>query len=125
VVWCTRDKTALAEFEIEYRDHTSPSVYVRFPLVDERGAAWRSKLDARLEGKRLALVIWTTTPWTLPANLAIVAHPALTYVAFPNPRDPGEYLIVAQKLAESVAAAIGGGDLGRAIEIAPHEMAAL
>src|SRR5262245_2716487 len=92
------------------------------PLVDD---AWRSKLDARLEGKRLALVIWTTTPWTLPANLAIVAHPTLTYVALPNPRDPGEYLIVAQDLAQAVAKAIGGGDLARAIEIAPGEMAAL
>jgi len=84
VVWCPRDKTALAEFEIEYQDHSSPSVYVKMPLIDD---AWRSKLDARLEGKRLALVIWTTTPWTLPANLAIVAHPALTYVALPNPRE--------------------------------------
>jgi isoleucyl-tRNA synthetase len=58
-------------------------------------------------------------------DLAIVAHPTLTYVAFPNPRDPGEYLIVARDRAESVAAAIGGGDLGRAIEIGPREMAAL
>ncbi|HET7499857.1 MAG TPA: isoleucine--tRNA ligase [Kofleriaceae bacterium] len=122
VVWCPRDRTALAEFEIEYKDHSSPSVYVKMPLVDD---AWRDKLDARLADKRLALVIWTTTPWTLPANLAIVAHPALTYVAFPSPRDAGEYLIVARELAEKVAAAIGGGDLGRAIEIAPREMAAL
>jgi isoleucyl-tRNA synthetase len=137
VVWCPRDKTALAEFEIEYQDHSSPSVYVKFPLVDDRTpaaaggkpaaavGAWRGKLDARLEGKRLALVIWTTTPWTLPANLAIVAHPTLTYIAFPNPRDPGEYLIVARDRGESVAAAIGGGDLTRAIEIGPREMAAL
>jgi isoleucyl-tRNA synthetase len=134
VVWCSRDRTALAEFEIEYKDHASPSVYVKMPLVEDRsesagggvdGAGWRGKLDARLEGKRLALVIWTTTPWTLPANLAIVAHPTLTYVAFPDPRDPAEYLIVAKDLAESVAKAIGGGDLGRAIEIAPAELAAL
>jgi isoleucyl-tRNA synthetase len=122
VVWCPRDKTALAEFEIEYKDHTSPSVYVKMPLVD---GTWRGKLDARLADKRLALVIWTTTPWTLPANLAIVAHPTLTYVAFPNPRDAGEYLIVARELAEAVVKAIGGGDLTRAIEIAPAEMAAL
>ena len=122
VVWCPRDRTALAEFEIEYQDHSSPSVYVKMPLVDD---AWRGKLDARLEGKRLALVIWTTTPWTLPANLAIVAHPALTYVALPSPRDAGEYLIVARDLMAPVVKAIGGGDPGRAIEIAPHEMAAL
>ncbi|MBC7974208.1 MAG: class I tRNA ligase family protein, partial [Myxococcales bacterium] len=129
VVWCARDQTALAEFEIEYKDHASPSVYVKMPLVDERAAgataAWHGKLDARLADKRLALVIWTTTPWTLPANLAIVAHPTLTYVAFPNPRDAGEYLIVARDRAEAVVAAIGGGDLTKAIEIAPSEMAAL
>ncbi|HEX4419900.1 MAG TPA: isoleucine--tRNA ligase, partial [Kofleriaceae bacterium] len=129
VVWCSRDKTALAEFEIEYKDHASPSVYVKMPLVDvgpDGGPApWRARLDARLSDKRLALVIWTTTPWTLPANLAVVAHPTLTYVAFPSPRDPAEYLIVAQALAEKVTAAIGGGDLTKAIEIAPGEMAAL
>jgi len=129
VVWCPRDKTALAEFEIEYKDHASPSVYVKMPLVEPADPDgrdnWHAKLDARLAGKRLALVIWTTTPWTLPANLAIVAHPNLTYVAFPNPRDPGEYLIVARDLAASVVAAIGGGELDKAIEIAPAEMAAL
>src|SRR4051812_1467233 len=75
VIWCPRDRTALAEAEIEYKDHTSPSLYVRFPLVPD---SWRGKLDKRLEGKRLAYVIWTTTPWTLPANLAIVAHPQLS-----------------------------------------------
>ena len=122
VVWCSRDKTALAEFEIEYKDHASPSVYVKMPLV---ASDWHAKLDERLADKRLALVIWTTTPWTLPANLAIVAHPTLTYVAFPNPRDAGEYLIVARDRAASVVAAIGGGDLAKAIEIAPGEMAAL
>ena len=113
VSWCPRDKTALAEAEIEYRDHSSPSVYVRFPLVE--GYA----------GKPAALVIWTTTPWTLPANLAIVAHPQFTYVAIPNPRDPGESLIVAKELAEKFAAAIGGADLTNVTEISPAEMKAL
>src|SRR5215470_3476590 len=115
VVWCPRDKTALAEFEIEYQDHSSPSVYVKMALIDD---AWRSKLDARLEGKRLALVIWTTTPWTLPANLAIVAHPDLTYVAFPNPRDPGESLIVAsERAAAFVAADVSGASPGEAFRL--------
>src|SRR5207249_789425 len=95
VHWCPRDRTALAEAEIEYHDHTSPSIYVRLPIIEHT-----AKLDHALEGKRLALVIWTTTPWTLPSNLAIVAHPAFTYVAVPNPRDAGEYLIVARDLAE-------------------------
>jgi isoleucyl-tRNA synthetase len=119
VHWCPRDKTALAEAEIEYENHTSPSVYVRMPLVD------RGKLDERLAQKRLALVIWTTTPWTLPANLAIVAHPEFTYVALPNPRDAGEYLIVARELAETFAKAIGGADVAAAIQISPAQMATL
>ncbi len=122
VQWCPRDRTALAEAEIEYRDHTSPSVYVRLPLVEDD---WRGKLDGRLEGKRLALVIWTTTPWTLPANLAVVAHPNFTYVAIPNPKDAGESLIVARELAEPFAKAIGGADTAAAVEITPAQMATL
>jgi isoleucyl-tRNA synthetase len=122
VQWCPRDKTALAVAEVEFEDKTSPSIYVRMPLDPE---GWRGKLDPRLEGKRLALVIWTTTPWTLPANLAVVAHPSLPYLAIPNPRDPGEYLIVARALAEAFLAAIGGGELGGAIAIEPAQMAAL
>ncbi len=119
VQWCPRDRTALATSEIEFKDKSSPSVYVKMALLD------RGSLDPRLDGKRLAYVIWTTTPWTLPANLAIVAHPKLTYVALPNPGDAGEYLIVAQSLAPAVIAAIGGGDLAAAIEITPAQMATL
>ncbi len=111
--WCARDRTALAEAEIEYKDKTSPSVYVRFPLVDG------------LNGKRAALVIWTTTPWTLPANLAIVAHPSFAYVALPNPRDPSEQLIVAKDLLEAFAKAIGGADTAAAIDIPARQMSAL
>jgi isoleucyl-tRNA synthetase len=117
VIWCPRDKTALAEAEIEYKDKASPSIYVRMPLVD------RGKLDERIQ--RPALVIWTTTPWTLPANLAIVAHPEFTYVAIPNPRDPGEHLIIAKELAEAFTKAIGGGDISTAIEIPPSVMMSL
>ncbi len=130
VIWCARDKTALAEAEIEYKDKSSPSVYVRMPLVDPAGRGepdplqlGRGKLPEQIQ--RAALVIWTTTPWTLPANLAIVAHPQLTYVAIPNPRDPGEYLIVAQSLAESFAKAIGGADVSAAIELSSTAMMSL
>ena len=118
VSWCPVDKTALAEAEVEYKDKTSPSVYVRMPLVD------RGSLPAELEGRRLAYVIWTTTPWTLPANLAIVAHPQFTYVALPNPKDPGESLIVAKELAETFAKAIGGS-VDSAVEISPAQMKTL
>ncbi len=124
VSWCPIDKTALAEAEVEYKDKTSPSVYVKLPLVD-RG---RLDDDKRLEGERLAYVIWTTTPWTLPANLAVVAHPSFTYLAIRNPKDPHERLLVARELAETFVKAIGGdpvADLVDAIEISPARMATL
>ncbi|HTJ43409.1 MAG TPA: isoleucine--tRNA ligase [Kofleriaceae bacterium] len=109
VYWCPRDRTALAEAEIEYQDKTSPSIYVRFPL------------DEGLAGKKASLVIWTTTPWTLPANLAIVAHPAFAYVAIPH---GDESLIVAKDLAEAFGKATGI-DVSGARDIVPSEMAAL
>ncbi|HET7754717.1 MAG TPA: class I tRNA ligase family protein, partial [Anaeromyxobacteraceae bacterium] len=89
VYWCTTDRTALAEAEVEYEEHASPSIYVRFPVEGDLGAA-----DARLEGQPASLVIWTTTPWTLPANLAIVANPELAYVALPVERDGRRELLV-------------------------------
>ena len=99
VHWCSVHRTALAEAEVIYKDHASPSIYVRFPIVGDLG-----KADPRLRDQRAAFVIWTTTPWTLPANLAVVANPELDYVAIP--RD-GEYLIVAAGLAEAFLAATG------------------
>jgi isoleucyl-tRNA synthetase len=92
VIWCPRDKTALAEAEIEYKEKSSPSVYVRFPL------------EAGYEGKPAALVIWTTTPWTLPANLAIVAHPQFEYVGVPR---NGELLVLAKELVAAFGKATG------------------
>ncbi|MCA9674288.1 MAG: isoleucine--tRNA ligase, partial [Myxococcales bacterium] len=103
VYWCPRDGTALAEAEIEYKDKTSPSIYVRCPTDFDP-----ARLDASLAGKRLALPIWTTTPWTLPANLAIVLGPHIDYVVVPSPRDAGEVLIVARELADTFLTAIGG-----------------
>ncbi len=72
--WCISCETALAEAELEYAQMTSPSVYVAFPMVDDLGDV----LPAAA-GKAVEILIWTTTPWTLPANLAIVLHPELTY----------------------------------------------
>ncbi len=121
VYWCPRDGTALAEAEIEYKDKSSPSIYVRCPTAFDPAA-----LDARLAGKRLALPIWTTTPWTLPANLAIVLGPQLDYVVVPSPRDAGEVLLVASALAEAFVTAIGGTwDPAEAIAIPRERVAQL
>lgn len=76
VYWCIHDQTALAEAEVEYREHTSTSVYVKFPLQSDPGL-----IDPRLAGKKVFLVIWTTTPWTLPANLGIAVNPDIDYSA--------------------------------------------
>ncbi len=99
VHWCLTHQTALAEAEVEYEDHASPSIYVRLPVAGDLG-----KADPRLRDRKAAFVIWTTTPWTMPANLAVVANPELDYVAIP--RD-GEYLVVAAGLAEAFLAATG------------------
>ncbi len=90
VYWCIHDQTALAEAEVEYKLHTSPSIYVKFPLVTDP-----SEIDPALAGKRVSLVIWTTTPWTIPANLGISVHPDYEYVAVEH---NGEVLIVAAEL---------------------------
>jgi isoleucyl-tRNA synthetase len=76
VYWCTTCRTALAEAEVEYEDHTSPSIFVKFPMISDLGDTFPS-----LKGKEVFIVIWTTTPWTIPANLAIALHPDLDYVA--------------------------------------------
>ena len=76
VNWCLYDRTALAEAEVEYADHKSPSVWVRFAAVSDA-----TTLDASLAGKKVFGLIWTTTPWTLPANLAIAYNPRFEYSA--------------------------------------------
>ncbi|HXH85144.1 MAG TPA: isoleucine--tRNA ligase [Candidatus Tectomicrobia bacterium] len=96
VHWCMYCKTALAQAEVEYEDQRAPTVYVRFPLV--------APLPAAAAAPRPSLVIWTTTPWTLPANLAIAVHPEEEYVALEG---RGETLIVAAKLADAFAAVAG------------------
>lgn len=90
VYWCIHDQTALAEAEVEYRIHTSPSIYVKFPLLNDP-----AEIDPKLAGKKVSLVIWTTTPWTIPANLGISVHPDFEYVAVEL---GDEVLIVAAEL---------------------------
>ncbi|MCI0660395.1 MAG: isoleucine--tRNA ligase [Acidobacteria bacterium] len=101
VHWCISCRTALAQAEIEYGDHTSYSVYVKFPFSDA------AKLDPALTGKKVSILVWTTTPWTLPANLAISFNPHFEYSAVETGED---VLIVASGLLEQVAATIGLSD---------------
>jgi isoleucyl-tRNA synthetase len=99
VYWCLSCRTALAEAEVEYQDKTSSSVYVAFPLRDDpRGVI---PLAGR---ENLSALIWTTTPWTIPANLAISVHPSFAYVILETDRGR---LLVAAELAEEVARATG------------------
>ena len=99
VYWCIHDQTALAEAEVEYHQHTSPSVYVKFPLRSDPAL-----IDPALAGRKVFVLIWTTTPWTLPANLGIAVHPDFEYSAFEY---KDEVYIVASELLEAVAAKCG------------------
>jgi isoleucyl-tRNA synthetase len=92
VYWCMHDKTALAEAEVEYEMHTSPSIWVRYRLSSDP-----AKIDSKLAGKKVSTIIWTTTPWTLPASMAVAFHPGLEYVALEH---AGEVYIVAEALAQ-------------------------
>jgi isoleucyl-tRNA synthetase len=97
VNWCIHDRTALAEAEVEYDNHTSPSIWVRFALTSDPAA-----IDPALTGKRVFGLIWTTTPWTIPANLAIAFHPKFTYSAV---EVNGDVYIVAHDLVNATAEA--------------------
>ena len=110
VYWCAHDETALAEAEIEYKDDPCTTVYVKFPMNDDLG-----KLS-HLDRSKLFFVIWTTTIWTLPANLAIALHPDESYAVVKAPN--GEMYIMAEALIEKVMG-IGGFDSYEVVEIHP------
>jgi isoleucyl-tRNA synthetase len=99
VRWCFTDRTALAEAELEYEERDDPAITVAFPA------------DVEIDGKRYAdvgLLAWTTTPWTIPANLAIAVHPEETYLVVET---LGRRYVVAERLAASVAKAAGWTDV--------------
>ena len=132
VYWCIHDRTALAEAEVEYESHTSPSIYVRYKLTSAPEA-----IDPALAGREVYTIIWTTTPWTIPASMAVAFHPDFEYVAIaitdqgaPSLRQSGDAVtgervgkqdfngpvyIVAAELAPAVIATC---KLGRTIELA-------
>ena len=115
VYWCINDRTALAEAEVEYEEHTSPSVYVRYRLTSDP-----ETIDPALAGREVFTIIWTTTPWTLPASLAVAFHPDFDYVALEN--TDGKVYIVAEALAAQVKADCG---LDEAKEVARFKGAVL
>ncbi|MFN3921743.1 MAG: isoleucine--tRNA ligase, partial [Caldimicrobium sp.] len=92
VFWCPHCVTALAEAEVEYEIHSSPSIYVKFPLREETKNTLEEKLGVKLE-KPTFILIWTTTPWTLPANLALAFHPDYEYLVVEL---DDEYLLLAE-----------------------------
>jgi isoleucyl-tRNA synthetase len=102
-LWCWHDETALAEAEIEYENKTSPSIYVRFPFTDEQRGALLERLRdgerSRRADLKASVLIWTTTPWTLPANMAIAVRPEATYGLY---RVDDELVLVAHALAPAV-----------------------
>jgi len=103
VHWCIHCRTALAEAEVEYADHSSPSIYVEFPLADASAQELGARVPA-LAGRPVSVLIWTTTPWTIPSNLAIAFHPAFDYAAY---EVDGRAVVVAEQLAGAVAQATG------------------
>ena len=117
VHWCTHCRTALAEAEVEYEPHTSPSIYVEFPLSDRSVEDfWKGRMQAGNSAAAadfmmrtpVSVLIWTTTPWTIPSNLAIAFHPDFVYGAY---KIDGKAVIVAKDLAAAV-----GSKTGRAFD---------
>ncbi|MEO5338957.1 MAG: isoleucine--tRNA ligase [Magnetococcus sp. MYC-9] len=109
VYWCVNDVTALAEAEVEYQEHHSQSIHVQFPLA--AGESLAGLLGEAGFASPVSVVIWTTTPWTIPANLAVCLHPTLTYVAVQVEAQAevqaGQIFILAEGLWESTLTAIG------------------
>jgi isoleucyl-tRNA synthetase len=103
VHWCIHCRTALAEAEVEYEDHSSPSIYVEFPLAPDAAPELARRVP-ELAGRDVSVLIWTTTPWTIPSNLAIAFHPELDYAAYDV---EGRAVIVAEGLAAAVSQAVG------------------
>jgi isoleucyl-tRNA synthetase len=104
VHWCIHCRTALAEAEVEHEPHTSPSIYVEFPLSSGSREAMTALAPAAGD-KPVSVLIWTTTPWTIPSNLAVAFHPELDYAAY----DIGQTVVI---LAEALADGVGG-EIGR------------
>ncbi len=115
IYWCCHCKTALAEAEIEYQDEKSPSIFVKFPLKSDLGESF-----PELTGKKVYVVIWTTTPWTIPANLAVALHPDFDYTAVET--STGEVLILASELVEPCMKSFGMETFKRIADVKASEL---
>ncbi|VBB46208.1 isoleucyl-tRNA synthetase [uncultured Desulfatiglans sp.] len=115
IYWCASCHTALAEAEVEYGDHASPSIFVKFPMVSDLSPRY-----PELQGKRVFVLIWTTTPWTIPANLAIALHPDFDYVAVEIPG--GDVLILAEGLLHVCMDTFGIDDYKVLTAVDPREL---
>lgn len=115
IYWCNTCQTALAEAEIEYHDQTSPSIFVKFLLNDDLS----NEIPA-LSGKKVFIVIWTTTPWTIPANLAVALHPDFTYAAVEV--GGGEVFILARELIETCMSSFKISDYEIIAEVDPKTL---
>ena len=105
VYWCASCETALAEAEVEYADHTSTSIYVRFKFDEESKAKINKEILKQVQNdKDLYAVIWTTTPWTIPSNMAISMHPKFEYTFFEY---NGDVYVAAQELLGAFLADVG------------------
>ena len=113
--WCFTCQTALAEAEIEYQDDSTPSIFVKFPLQDDLAAEYPV-----LTGKTVYVVIWTTTPWTLPANLGIALHPDFEYVAVDT--GAGGVFIMARDLVDACMARFGVRDFSILTRLDPKAL---
>ena len=105
VYWCASCETALAEAEVEYADHTSTSIYVRFKFDEESNAKINKEILKQVQNdKDIYAVIWTTTPWTIPSNMAISMHPKFEYTFFEY---KGDVYVAAQELLGAFLADVG------------------
>ena len=115
VHWCLNCRSALAEAEVEYEEKTSPSIYVRFEVLDKADLTQRFgellNADSYVEGLPTAIAIWTTTPWTLPANRAVAVHPQFDYALIEFDLGYGaERLLMAAELQDAVMKSLGASE---------------
>jgi isoleucyl-tRNA synthetase len=132
VMWSVVEKTALAEAEVEYEDHTSDTVYVKFPVRQAPPAGTPARAGLPVGNDERCLVIWTTTPWTIPGNRAVAFSPKVGYGLYEvteappgNWAKPGDQLIIADRLAEQVMQEARVTAFARRQEVGPSDFADL